>query len=654
MRITKLELKNFQKHEHFEADFTDKVNALYGETDCLSSDTFILYHTVSIKGVLQNCKGGTIKRLYDLFHKISAKGKGLYFRKESLNSKYKIASINDEDLVFRNDIEDVVHSGKKHLFEVVTESGFKIKASGKHRFYVGSGKYRKLQELSKGDIVYIHTNKRKKIKKKVERHKSVCVKQHPQGSLKIINKCRYYRIQKSRLVYEARLNGLTIEGYRGILNSNEDIKHLRFINSSIYEIHHNNFDRLDDRFENLSLMIKTDHKRLHREQSILNVRPKAYPDIIQEIKDVGFGDTYDIKVKNPYNNFIANNLVVHNSGKSCIVRAIKWVIYGEPKGDIVKKEGTDKTSVRITLDSGVIVERRKSTSVNAYIIYKDNEARKFDSIGKSVPDEVKNIFNMNPMIVNKEQVFLNISNQISLPFMLKDSSTFRMKVLNKLTGNDVLDEVAQSFNRDSLKFSREGKIIDEEVEAKRSSLKELSDEKNITEGLLSRVKPLVESSSKKIKKYKEASDIKRRLSVLDDNVQFNLNKMECIKYPDEKIIFRVEKIIDKFEKVKAFSQRLSSGQENLSIISDQLKSIKFPQNVKSLYKRVEMLLKVSRLTADERKKATLWSTIGEELVTVAERVEEGNIRYIQILKKYNKCPVCQSKLTDEIFKGIKL
>ncbi len=42
----------------------------------------------------------------------------------------------------------------------------------------------------------------------------------------------------------------------------------------------------------------------------------SYPDTIQSIVYVGERETYDIKCAYPYNNYIANNIVVHNSGKS--------------------------------------------------------------------------------------------------------------------------------------------------------------------------------------------------------------------------------------------------------------------------------------------------------------------------------------------------
>jgi len=50
-----------------------------------------------------------------------------------------------------------------------------------------------------------------------------------------------------------------------------------------------------------------------------NLGDSSYPEEIKSIVNVGERNTYDIKCAYPYNNYIANNIVVHNSGKSSIM-----------------------------------------------------------------------------------------------------------------------------------------------------------------------------------------------------------------------------------------------------------------------------------------------------------------------------------------------
>jgi DNA repair exonuclease SbcCD ATPase subunit len=157
-----------------------------------------------------------------------------------------------------------------------------------------------------------------------------------------------------------------------------------------------------------------------------------------------------------------------DAGKSCIIRAITWVVYNEPKKD-VRRQGSDMTTVKLHIDSGVIIERQKSDSVNAYVIHQGGEKKRLDAIGKAVPDEVMKILGMSPMVVGDDSIMLNVSSQMEPPFLLSAlsaSSTFRMKIFNKLTGNDLLDAVAQSFNKDALRLNREKAMLESTVGTK--------------------------------------------------------------------------------------------------------------------------------------------------------------------------------------------
>ena len=42
-----------------------------------------------------------------------------------------------------------------------------------------------------------------------------------------------------------------------------------------------------------------------------------------------------------------------DAGKSCVRRAISWVFFGIPQGDVIRKEGTKKTSVKVILSNDI-------------------------------------------------------------------------------------------------------------------------------------------------------------------------------------------------------------------------------------------------------------------------------------------------------------
>ena len=142
-----------------------------------------------------------------------------------------------------------------------------------------------------------------------------------------------------------------------------------------------------------------------------------------------------------------------DTGKSCIRRSIEWLFQNESI-DGVRKTGTKQTSVEATLENDIKVERIKSASINRYIIKKDNNQQVFDAVGKSIPDEVKQVLGVFPIVVDGEEIYLNSQPQIGLPFLFDRSPAYRMKLFNKLTGNDVLDKLFTQFNKDILGIKR--------------------------------------------------------------------------------------------------------------------------------------------------------------------------------------------------------
>lgn len=278
---------------------------IVGPEACLDEDTHIHFETW-VDGKRNDHKGSKIKNLYKRFHN------------KSDNVEFKIMSINENDCVFGQDIVDVVKTGVKKCYELTTIDGYKIVTSEDHKFYVGNQQYLPLKDLSVDDIIYIHTNVRNKKPNKNGSRKEICVKYHPNNRKKEVNGCLYYRIRSSILAYEAYLNNMTIDEYRCCLNreSIDYINKLKTVDTDLYDVHHIDENPDNDSENNLLLLEKSEHYRYHSKKDHNNLRYVVYPDIIKSIEYVGERETYDIKCLYPYNNYIANNIVVHNSGKS--------------------------------------------------------------------------------------------------------------------------------------------------------------------------------------------------------------------------------------------------------------------------------------------------------------------------------------------------
>lgn len=126
-----------------------------------------------------------------------------------------------------------------------------------------------------------------------------------------------------------------------------------------------------------------------------------------------------------------------DSGKSAIIRALKWLLYNKPGGDSFRSNWGGDTIVVIEFADGNYVERFKANSKQAYIL---NDLR-FEAFGTSVPDEIMKVLNMSEV---------NLQQQLDSPFLLSKSPgevAVFFNSLADLSGIDKANKQIQSWLR---------------------------------------------------------------------------------------------------------------------------------------------------------------------------------------------------------------
>ena len=292
-----------------------RIVEIYGPESCLEEDTFIQY-TVwdKITGKRINHKGGKLKHLYERFHGKFTKGCGHHLAKNDVY--FTAPSINDDNRIIHNRIVDVIDTGKKSCFKITLNDGTTIEATEDHKFF-GQGIFIPTKELKIGTILHIHNNTPFTCEYPPrEYRKEFLVKYHPDAPLKVIDgKYKYYRLRKTRAVFEASLNGISLDDYIQKLNNFE--KDLKYI-SSYMHVHHIDENVQNDSLDNLVLISPENHGKLHAHQRHNNLRFVAIERSVTKIDNVGLKNTFDIKMESPFNNYVANKFVVHNSGKTTL------------------------------------------------------------------------------------------------------------------------------------------------------------------------------------------------------------------------------------------------------------------------------------------------------------------------------------------------
>jgi recombination protein RecA len=284
-----------------------RLTLIRGSEGCLRGD---------VKVSLNRCGKGfecTIEHLVTMFN-----GGSSSCRKWDLNRKTKIRALKDNGDIGLIEVKNAWFAGNKDVFEIVTECGYKIQATGEHKFLTTWG-WKKLSDLVVGDSVYVERNKRplKTKSKEKNKYKTKALKKHPYAAPKTETG---YRVPYHRLVYEAFVNGISVGDFVSRVKCG-DIGGLKFLDPAEFIIHHKDRNSLNNSLSNLQKVTKSEHFDIHRFKCVKNLSIVPDTSKIVSIRSLGVEKVYDIETEYP-NNYLANGIVVHNSGKTSLALSI--------------------------------------------------------------------------------------------------------------------------------------------------------------------------------------------------------------------------------------------------------------------------------------------------------------------------------------------
>lgn len=301
-----------------------KIIEVSGPESCIDQDSFVQFSARDADGRKQNSKGGSIKSLWHKFHRVKEQGQGKWTRPQTVNSTYTAPCVNEDGRVFHGLVKDVIDCGVKECLKLTTVGGEVIIATSEHKFLSG-GKFVELGQLRKGDTVEIHNNTPfSKEHKPVKWRPDIYLPPiHPKAMTKDVHDdtvgktYTYSRIALSRAIFEAvHLNKMSLEEYKGRFKSG-NLEGMVFLNR-LDHVHHVDEDYSNNDPSNLVLLSASDHGKLHSMERHLNLRFTVQVDEVLSVEMAGPRQTYDIRMEVPFNNYVANRFVTHNSGKSAL------------------------------------------------------------------------------------------------------------------------------------------------------------------------------------------------------------------------------------------------------------------------------------------------------------------------------------------------
>lgn len=154
-----------------------------------------------------------------------------------------------------------------------------------------------------------------------------------------------------------------------------------------------------------------------------------------------------------------------DSGKTAILRGIKWALYNEPSGDYFIREGESECSVTVIFNDGNRIRRYRNKSKNIYYLYNSNNIEtKFEGFGTTVPQEIIDKTGIKKILLDSDQSkAINLSDQLEGSFLLSERGSTRASSIGRLVGVNIIDDSLREALRDSRNLSNKKKNMDDNI-----------------------------------------------------------------------------------------------------------------------------------------------------------------------------------------------
>lgn len=167
-----------------------------------------------------------------------------------------------------------------------------------------------------------------------------------------------------------------------------------------------------------------------------------------------------------------------DSGKTAIIRALKWLLYNQPQGAEFTRTGASMVRVAVDYAGGITVARERTKATNRYKIVRpgtgENGPEVFEGFGSSVPLEVQEVTGIRPIKIADQELLLNLSEQLDPPFLGQKSTTApgRAKILGKLAGTEEIDVAGAGVGKDLYRRGQDDKRLSAEIEELEKQIEE--------------------------------------------------------------------------------------------------------------------------------------------------------------------------------------
>lgn len=323
------------------------------------------------------------------------------------------------------------------------------------------------------------------------------------------------------------------------------------------------------------------------------------------------------------------NIIVGStdSGKSAIIRALRWVVWNKPGGEAFRSYWGGDTEVNVAVSNSSVI--RHKGKENIYTIKNKKEKLVFKAFGANTPQEIQDLLNLNEV---------NLQQQLDSPFLLSDTPGAISAYFNKVAGIDLIDKGRQNIEKEIRIVTSTISVRKQDLEEKTAALHQYDN--------LEKAEIELEGIEKLEKQRNFLSKRKRKLeSVLNtiELIEEEMKKSSSILVLEKKIQQLFNKI-NKKEQSKTLYIKLLYLQNKIISIDREIrkthKVVKFENTVITLIEKIQNKRVSQRHLENLTALLTKYSTINKNYQINQQKLVELN-KKLALIKV---CPFCGTKL----------
>lgn len=323
-----------------------------------------------------------------------------------------------------------------------------------------------------------------------------------------------------------------------------------------------------------------------------------------------------------------------DSGKSAIIRALRWVMEGRPLGEEFRSHWGGETLVEIWVD-GQRLARVKTSGKNAYFIGAGAEEDTLTGFGKEVPEKVRKTLPLSD--VNWR------ASQHDPAFLLSLNPGSVASKLNEIANLTEIDSSQRNINTYYRRAAADKTAAESELVELEDSLEQFS-------MLSEQCAALAEIEAKD----KVAVQFENNLHALGQVIHASQDVLEQIEAAEEVLVYedQVTVLLEKVKKSEALSAFIVSANDTLQRIESCQQEIDEAEDVTEIEAKVTILIAKSqtvRALAAQKQEMLTAITRYKECVGDCNRVKATlsalQQKFTQTMPEI--CPLCDQPIKEK-------